>query len=525
VPSHRLSVVLLSLLVTLSGFASRAGADWTVSMDRWFELTLDGKQCGSMHAFEERDGDRVRSTRLTQMRLARGETSVGISIDSVFLETDRGEPIECTLRQSLGGAPSETKATFQRDGKSWRIVITDSAGTREKSVADDGWLTPAAVERFVLERMKAGAREIKYRALEVESGLEISGYEMKRLGTGQAATDHDGTPRLVTVHLWTTVNSLQKLESTERYAQDGVLVESVTKLGFGEMKSRLTSKEKAIEASQKTGVEVMVRSFTPAKRRLFGVMELMSLKLKVTTNSGEISDFPSAGAQRVTRVGPNELRVEVRADRGSPASAEDATNPAYRGRSQLIDGGAPVVREILDAALPKGQTFPPRERAEQLRRATERALPNKNLASAFASASEAAKSRGGDCSEHAVLLAALLREADIPSRVAAGLVYADRFAGERNVWAWHVWTQALLPVVEGDGFEWVDFDATLPVRFHAAHLCVAVGGLEGGAVDPMWSSTLSLVGNLSILDIRDDVGGDQATPTATPKTPETVPAR
>lgn len=496
---------VVALLLAIVGICVRtAAADWTVEDDRWFELSLAGKPCGSIHAMIEREGDRVRSTRAMQMRLARGDTKVEVASQTTFLETARGEPIEATLHQAMGGAPVDTTFAFARDGGQWKVTIKDQTATREKMLPGEGWLAPAALERFVKERMKAGARDIKYQSVDVESGLEVVTVVMQKRGSGQANIDFEAAPRTIPVAVWSSVDSLQKLDVVERYAPDGLLVDSTVKLGIGELKTRLTSREKAIEASQKSGAEVLVNSFVPAKRRIFGVMEKTALSLRISMKEGEIAEFPSVGAQRVHRTGPNEIELEIQADRGSAPVGDEATNPAYLAKSSLIDGSAPEVRAILERALPKDSKLSPREKAEVLRKATERALPNKNLASAFASAAEAARSRGGDCSEHGVLLAALLREAGIPARIASGLIYADHFAGEKNVWAWHVWTQALLPTADGSGVEWVDYDATLPVRFHAAHICVAVGSLEGGATDPMWTSTLSLIGNLSILDLMPD---------------------
>ena len=94
-----------------------------------------------------------------------------------------------------------------------------------------------------------------------------------------------------------------------------------------------------------------------------------------------------------------------------------------------------------------------------------------------------------------MLLAALLRADGIPSRVAAGLVWAEYFAGEKNVFAWHLWTQALI------GGRWVDLDATLPSNgesFHVGHVLLAVTPLTDAASDPAWASLLSSMGNLSI---------------------------
>ena len=62
-----------------------------------------------------------------------------------------------------------------------------------------------------------------------------------------------------------------------------------------------------------------------------------------------------------------------------------------------------------------------------------------------------ARNLEGDCTEHAVLLAAMLRAAEIPSRVAVGLVYVDSL----SAFGGHMWTEAYL-----DG-HWIPLDGTL----------------------------------------------------------------
>jgi transglutaminase-like putative cysteine protease len=131
-------------------------------------------------------------------------------------------------------------------------------------------------------------------------------------------------------------------------------------------------------------------------------------------------------------------------------------------------------------------------RAQALRRFVHEHITAKNLDTAFATASETARMKRGDCSEHAVLLCALLRAAEIPARTASGLVYADAFAGERDLFGWHMWTQALI------GGKWVDLDATLPVRYDAAHVLVGTSSLAEGMGDADLSHLLILLGNLEI---------------------------
>jgi transglutaminase-like putative cysteine protease len=68
----------------------------------------------------------------------------------------------------------------------------------------------------------------------------------------------------------------------------------------------------------------------------------------------------------------------------------------------------------------------------------------------FSSARQTAESGQGDCTEHAVLLAALLRARGIGARGAMGLVYVP----DRRGFLYHMWTEAWI------GGHWMPLDAT-----------------------------------------------------------------
>jgi transglutaminase-like putative cysteine protease len=76
------------------------------------------------------------------------------------------------------------------------------------------------------------------------------------------------------------------------------------------------------------------------------------------------------------------------------------------------------------------------------------------------------KTREGDCNEHAVLLAALLRASGIPARIAVGLVYT------RGKFFYHAWTECYLD-------RWISMDATLnQMPSDITHIKLVQGGLE-----------------------------------------------
>jgi hypothetical protein len=86
----------------------------------------------------------------------------------------------------------------------------------------------------------------------------------------------------------------------------------------------------------------------------------------------------------------------------------------------------------------------------------------------YADAVEALHTGSGDCTEYAVLLAALARAQGIPTRVVAGLVYSSRFTGKKDVFNPHMWVQAW------DGARWRSYDAAL-MGFDATHIVLSVG--------------------------------------------------
>jgi len=85
----------------------------------------------------------------------------------------------------------------------------------------------------------------------------------------------------------------------------------------------------------------------------------------------------------------------------------------------------------------------------------------------YGTALETLRSRRGDCTEYAVLLAALGRAAGVPTRIAIGRVYARHFEGHRHVFVPHAWVQAWT------GTGWESFDAAIG-SFDSTHLAFAV---------------------------------------------------
>jgi hypothetical protein len=161
----------------------------------------------------------------------------------------------------------------------------------------------------------------------------------------------------------------------------------------------------------------------------------------------------------------------------------------------------------------------PNQKAEQLRAFVREFVQTKDLSVGFATASEVARTAQGDCTEHAVLLAGLLRAAGIPSRTVSGLIYvSDPFVGQRDVFGYHMWTQAwLMPDGHAVGEpRWVDLDATRAVPFDSAHIALGVSAMDDTQLFNDLVKLAPMLGRVGIKVLesdgatkrRSDEGGD-----------------
>lgn len=80
----------------------------------------------------------------------------------------------------------------------------------------------------------------------------------------------------------------------------------------------------------------------------------------------------------------------------------------------------------------------------------------------------ALENRNGDCTEFAVLLAAVARARGIPTRIVHGIAYSGRLIERTHVFSPHAWVQAW------DGTRWTSYDAGFG-KFDAGHIVLAIG--------------------------------------------------
>lgn len=203
--------------------------------------------------------------------------------------------------------------------------------------------------------------------------------------------------------------------------------------------------------------------------------------------------FESSDFQEVEALDDFHLKITVRNSDGerfedAPGSGETQTPTSDEtSAGPMIQSDAPEIAALAQNVLP-GETDPAKL-APALERFVFEFIVNKNYSRGFVTALEVATNPSGDCTEHAVLLAALARNRKIPARIVQGLIY-EKDSGKM---AWHVWNELY---VNG---RWVPFDATIGKGFVGVnHLRINAGSFSTATLAGTLLPAAKLIGKIRI---------------------------
>ncbi|MEO1731237.1 MAG: transglutaminase domain-containing protein [Pseudomonadota bacterium] len=180
-------------------------------------------------------------------------------------------------------------------------------------------------------------------------------------------------------------------------------------------------------------------------------------------------DIPTTPEQLVKQQGSG-VQIDVCAQCGAGFANDPASLERWRQPSPWIQSDHPPIAKA--AARGGKRDISDADKMRFLARIARQRLKDIDLNGHY-SARSAWERRAGDCTEDAVLLAALARAAGIPARVASGLAYTrERYHGTRNAFIPHAWV-----IVYLDG-QWRSYDMTTPEGFGAGHIALSINDGE-----------------------------------------------
>lgn len=195
-------------------------------------------------------------------------------------------------------------------------------------------------------------------------------------------------------------------------------------------------------------------------RYRFGFQDGLAFTLPETAEQRAVADAEGAILDICAGCGPG-----LPSDTASLAEARRPT--------AWLQSDSPRVRSLASRAA--GGARSDRRQMEALVTAAQSAIRDVDFAG-HVSALDALERGTGDCTESAVILAALARSLGIPALVANGLVYSrERYHGRRDVFLPHSW---VLAYVDG---QWRSYDAALE-GFDSTHIALTIGAGDDRSV-------------------------------------------
>ncbi|HEY8506124.1 MAG TPA: transglutaminase-like domain-containing protein [Gemmataceae bacterium] len=430
-------------------------------LETWESALLDGKKAGHVH-FEvreiEREGQTVlRATRELRLVLKRGGDVARLNTDVGTEETPEGAVTRVFMRMGLG---REQQLALDGEVRGERLrVKVEGRVENEKDVPWSPEVVGLHGEQQFLKRNKAKpGDELSYLYFEptisyvVTVRVRVGDVEEVKLPGGRAA-------KLLRVESKPDKIANLQLPGSTFWVDPGTyepVVSEVDLPSLGSLRLVRTTKEAALAPVNvaELGGDLIARQSVRLGQVVRGIHDLQSVTYRVRLAKDEdpSTALPSDGRQQVTPNEDGSLDVRVVALR-SPREVKDP-KPAgeeYLRSNYFINSDDARVRKY--AALAAGGETDPWEKAKRIEGWVHRNMRSANFSEAMATADHVARTLSGDCTEFAMLTAAMCRAAGVPARTAIGLVYADGRDGPRM--AFHMWTEVY---VKG---QWLALDATL----------------------------------------------------------------
>jgi len=450
---------LFVCILLVPTFALAAPAD-----DVWMSVLLDGRKIGQMHVTRQVRDDTVITTQKMDVQLDRAGVKVDLSTGESDAETLAGEPLAFTSRSSISGIASTVQGTRRSDG---RFDVTSEVGGMKSTRIIDWPRGALLAEGLRLAELRAGlapGTRFSETAFQPETldGVAVDSV----VGPRERVDLPEGTNAMLT-RIDQTFHLAGMATRSQSWVDADGLARKTTLPVMG-MDMILLACSKSCANAPNQGADILVHALVRSPQAI--TPEQLRNGVAFTTSAtrgGTPLQFAQTGEQRVTSAaGGTQLRIAPLNGASSANATEAAPTPADSQANDWLQSNAPEIRKLAEQGAGDAKT--PAEKMHNLQEFVRRYIRNKDLNVGYASALEVAKNPEGDCTEHAVLLAALGRASGIPTRVVDGLAYVDRYAGQDHVFVPHAWTQAWV------GGHWQSFDAALP-GFDAGHIALSTG--------------------------------------------------
>lgn len=493
-----LPIVWLAIANPLSADENQKPAQRNIEREEsWQVVLISGQRVGygrSLTEPVERDGEQlihsVVETHLTIKRFGQSLRMV------TTLEAE--ETLDGSLRQftfEMANPPKgPTRTVGKIDGK--KLLLETEVNGRKKATTKEWDLelkSPVYQDRMLRDQPLKPGDSRSYEAYLPEfskaATIKIAAEKMETISL-LGSVDAEALKVRITQSVMPGMATLGWLDAR------GDTLKSSTSLLGTEMVTYTVSREEALKEIGTADLDLAVSTLIKVQP-IPNIHKRQEITYRISVPDHDPAEFLAQDdVQTVKKIDEHTAELTIRA-LSVPETTVSAAGPdrEFLDPSEFLQSDDENVRRHALAAA--GQETEPGKIALAMEKYVHEKLTQKNFSTALASAAEVAKSLEGDCTEHAVLLAAMLRAKEIPSRVAVGVVYVE--LNKQPSFGGHMWTEAWL------NGKWVPLDATLGRGgTHAGHIKLGASSFGGESATPIATFTplMLAIGKMQIQVVK-----------------------
>lgn len=480
-------VLLVTLLLAASPLAGSAAAD----ADLWYTASLGGVPVGYVRERIETTDSLVVTTVESRLLVGRLGETAEVSSQQEWIESRVGAPLGGRFTSSMAEESVVIELSLSEGG----VVLTKSSfgrSTERRLEPVRDLLFPAALARMYAERCRAAGDTCSYSLFDTD--YERFGRADVRV-EGADTLEIMGEPRDLT--RMEVLLSLYPGVPVHEWRDDTGVLWREEIPSFGLVRERAT---REVATESRCPLDIMASSMIRTGVEIDAPSDVDEALYEITLDGGEVSTLiPEDERQTIEEYEENGLvlrvrRVEPKPGTTVPRPIEDEALQDYLRGTSLMQTWYPRVLGAAARSL-VGTDGDSWAAARSMERWVYESVDTKGFGTAFASAREVADRRYGDCSEHAVLLAAMARAVGIPSKLVSGLTYAG------GGFAYHMWVEVWT------GNAWYALDPTLGRgSVDATHIKLAETAARDGNVADLSVSTMRALNrlNIKVLEYKSD---------------------
>lgn len=488
------SIALIIMLGQLSCSPLYVSKSWDDSQH--YAIYVNGDKIGHALYGRKIEGDIVSTAMAMTISFDRRGHAMKTRIVKIEKETLAGEPVSFYHKKSEGENSPFLQYRGSIRGRHLEVEIKTSASTQKRKIP---W-----PKGMIFGSGPAFEKKIKSKGIEKGNQYTITAFMPNKLAQ---ATFDIAIEGMESVDILGQTKELTKITSvihfpkgqpmnTIDFRDDALKVhKAVFSTGPFNFVLVACSREKALKENFVRGFSIDFKIKSPVDLSEFirhrAVKYHMALK-----NPDKMLTIPAIAGQTVTPDHGKGWYVTVRRQ-GIPSGMPGCKNEMNPDIQQALKATPylqkddPNIERLTRKAL-NGQKDPG-VAAKLIEAFVHLHIRIKDYAIGYATAAEVAKSGRGDCSEHALLTAAMCRNAGIPAKVVFGLVYPAGKGNPGRLFTYHAWNEVYI------GGNWYGLDAT---NINGGYGPSHIGLISGDGDSDSSRNIIGLLNNLEIKDVR-----------------------